>query len=128
MGTIQRVTRLEDEPLRMNSETLGNSKDQGCWKSLIDREKGSQDLSLGIGWLKPGEVHLLHHHEEASEFYYIIEGSGTITVADETVKATPGTTIYIPAGDKHKIVNDSDRDMIVLFGYNRPDWPSIWDE
>lgn len=128
MDQIKRVIRLEEVPLKTNAETTGNPKDQGRWKSLIDRQKGSRDLSLGIGWMKPGEVHLLHHHEEASEFYYILEGSATITVADEEVKVKPGTAIYIPVGDKHKIVNDAGRELVVLFGYNKPEWECIWDE
>ena len=49
-------------------------------------------------------------------------------VGEEKVKAVPGTTIYIPAGDKHKIVNDSEKELVVLFGYNKPEWKSIWDE
>ena len=125
---IKKVIQVEEVPLRENAETTGNPKDQGRWKSLIDKEKGSKDLALGIGWMKPGEVHLLHHHEEASEFYYILEGKGTITVGDEEVKAKPGTTIYIPAGDKHKIVNDGKGELVVLFGYNKTEWSSIWDE
>jgi len=128
MDQIKRVVHIEDVPFRENADTTGNPNDQGRWKSLIDKEKGSQDLSLGIGWLRPGEIHLLHHHEEASEFYYILDGTGTITVADEVVKVRPGTSIYIKAGDPHKIVNDGKKEMIVLFGYNKLEWPSIWDE
>ncbi len=128
MDQIKRVVRLEDVPLKTNAETTGNPKDQGCWKSLIDKQKGSRDLVLGMGWMKPGEVHLLHHHIDASEFYYILEGSATITIADEEVKAESGTAIYIPAGDKHRIVNDGERELVVLFGYSKPEWESVWDE
>lgn len=128
MHHIKRVVRLEEVPLKENAETTGNPKDQGCWKSLIDKEKGSRDLFLGIGWMKPGEIHLFHHHEDSSEFYYILEGSATITVANEVVKSEPGTTIYIPAGDKHKIVNDGKGELVVLFGHNKTEWGTIWDD
>jgi len=128
MDKITKVVHLEEVPMVTNADTTGNPKDEGRWKSLIDKEKGSKDLSLGIGWLRPGEVHLLHHHEDASEFYYVLEGSGTITVGDEVAKATPGTAVYIPAGDTHGIINDGEEEMVVLFGYNKPEWTSIWDE
>ena len=128
MEPIKRFVRVEDVPLKMNADISGNPRDQGCWKCLIARETGSQDLSLGMGWMKPGEVHPLHHHVKASEFYYVLEGSATMTVAGEEFKATPGTAVYIPAGDTHRIVNDGEGELVVLFGYNRPEWENIWDE
>lgn len=128
MSEIKRIIRPANIEVIYNAEISGNPEDQGRWKSLIDKEKGSKDIALGIGWLGPGEVHLLHHHEKASEFYYILEGTGIITVADEAAKVGPGTATYIPAGEKHKIENDATTDLVVLFGYNRVDWESIWDE
>ena len=128
MNKIRRIVRVEEVPSQGNAETTGNPEDQGRWKSLIGKESGSKDLALGIGWLKPGEVHLLHHHEKTSEFYYVLEGSGRVTVAGEEVEVGPGTVIYIPAGDKQRIMNNGDKELVVLFGYNHTDWGNIWDE
>lgn len=128
MAEIKRFVHQEDVPFKLNTDTTGNLNDDGRWKSLIDKEKGSQDLLLGIGWLKPGEVHLLHHHTTASEFYYILEGSATVTSGDEVEKVRAGTAIYIPAGDRHKIVNDGDQELVVLFGYNELEQDYIFDE
>ena len=44
------------------------------------------------------------------------------------VKAKPGTAIYIPAGDKHRIVNDGSQELVILFGYSKPEWLTMWDE
>ncbi len=128
MNKIRRVVRVEEVPSRRNAETSGNARDQGHWKSLIGKDSGSTDLALGIGWLKPGDVHLLHHHEETSEFYYVLEGSGRVTVAGEEVEVGPGTVIYIPAGDKHRVINNGDKELVVLFGYSNTDWGNTWDE
>lgn len=119
--------RVEDQKFIRNVEAHGEPRDQGIFKELISKEI-SNDLYLGIGWLKPGEIHILHHHPKASEFYYAVEGSAKITVNDETVIAEPGTAAYIPAGAKHKIVNDRKETFVVLFGYNYPEYVSIWDE
>jgi len=128
MTDIRRFVSEEDVPLEVNTDTTGNAKDDGRWKSLIDQGKGSRDLVLGIGWLNPGGVHLLHHHTGASEFYYILEGSATITSGGDVRRVRPGTAIYIPAGDQHKIVNDGDQELAVLFGYNRLDIDYVFDE
>ena len=106
-----------------------NPKDQGRSKTLISSELNeSDDLRVGVGWLEPGEVHILHHHPDASEFYYIAEGSAKITVGDRVFDTKPGTAIYIPTEDKHKIVNDGEQTLVVLFGYNRGRYHTIWDE
>lgn len=129
MKKISRFTHIDDAPLIRNVDVPGaDPRDEGIFKELITEETGSTDLYLGIGWLKAGEVHILHHHPKASEFYYIVDGSSEIIVDDETEQVRPGSVIYIPAGAKHKIVNNTDKTCVVLFGYNVPQHVCIWDE
>jgi quercetin dioxygenase-like cupin family protein len=129
MKKISRFTHIDElESMRNADMPSGDPRDQGVAKHLILEETGSTDISLGIGWLKPGEVHILHHHPKASEFYYIIEGSSEITVDDEVEQVRPGSAVYMPAGAKHKIVNNTDKTCVILFGYNYPKYTSIWDE
>ncbi len=125
----RRFIHIDDVEFIGNADIHGEPRDEGVFKKLISEENGSKDISLGIGWLKPGEVHILHHHPKASEFYYVIEGSSEITVDDETRQATAGMAVYIPAEAKHKIVNNTDKTCTILFGYNYPKSDtSIWDE
>ena len=44
----------------------------------------------------------LHYHERCTEFYYILEGTGTMQVGDETVEVRPGSAILIPPGCPHR--------------------------
>lgn len=129
MKKISRFTHIDELEYMRNADMPGGDpRDQGVAKHLISEETGSTDISLGIGWLKPGEVHILHHHPKASEFYYIIEGSSEITVDDEVEQVRPGSAVYMPVGAKHKIVNNTDKTCVILFGYNYPKYTSIWDE
>ena len=129
MKKMSRFTHIDDVPLIKNVDVPGaDPRDEGIFKELITEETGSTDIYLGIGWLKAGEVHILHHHPKASEFYYIVDGSSEITVEDETEQVRPGSVIYIPAGAKHKIVNNTDKTCVVLFGYNVPKHVCVWDE
>ena len=43
-----------------------------------------------------------HYHKECTEFYYIIEGRGTLEVGDGTVELEPGTCIMIEPGTPHR--------------------------
>ena len=56
-----------------------------------------------------GEVHQveihdarLHYHERTDEFYYIIDGEGTMTLDDEEIELHQGVVVYVPRGVKHK--------------------------
>jgi len=44
----------------------------------------------------------LHYHERTDEFYYVIDGRGTMTLDDEEVELHKGVVVYIPRGVRHK--------------------------
>jgi mannose-6-phosphate isomerase-like protein (cupin superfamily) len=127
MDTSKLVTYLQD--LKWIDNREGYPKDEGMFKRLISKDlSNSKDLNLGIGWLFPAQIHVLHHHPDASEFYFVILGTSKIIVEDRVIEAKPGITVYIPQNYKHKIINDSSDILIVLFGYNIPEYKIIWDE
>jgi mannose-6-phosphate isomerase-like protein (cupin superfamily) len=56
-----------------------------------------------------GEVHhveitdaKLHYHERTDEFYYVIDGQGTMTLDDDEIELHKGVVVYIPRGVRHK--------------------------
>ena len=56
-----------------------------------------------------GEVHhveiqdaKLHYHERTDEFYYVIDGQGTMVLDDQEIELHEGVVVYIPRGVKHK--------------------------
>jgi mannose-6-phosphate isomerase-like protein (cupin superfamily) len=60
-----------------------------------------------------GEVHhveiqdaKLHYHEKTDEFYYVIDGQGTMILDDEEIELHRGVVVYVPRGVKHKAVGD----------------------
>jgi mannose-6-phosphate isomerase-like protein (cupin superfamily) len=46
----------------------------------------------------------LHYHERTDEFYYVIDGQGTMVLDEETIELHQGVVVYIPRGVKHKAV------------------------
>jgi quercetin dioxygenase-like cupin family protein len=56
----------------------------------------------------------IHHREE--ETFYVLEGEMTFSVGDQTIKATPGTVVYLPRDVAHSFVIDSEqlRALILL--------------
>jgi mannose-6-phosphate isomerase-like protein (cupin superfamily) len=46
----------------------------------------------------------LHYHAKTDEFYYIIDGSGTMVLDGDTIEVHKGMVVYVPRGMKHKAV------------------------
>lgn len=44
----------------------------------------------------------LHFHQRTDEFYYVIEGEGTMRVDDHEIELHKGVVVYVPRGVKHK--------------------------
>jgi len=56
-----------------------------------------------------GEVHYveiqdakLHYHERTDEFYYVIDGQGTMILDDQEIDLHKGVVVYVPRGVKHR--------------------------
>jgi quercetin dioxygenase-like cupin family protein len=55
----------------------------------------------------PGGVVPLHVHEHKDEAFDVIEGEGVILVAGQEIRGTPGVLVFVPAGTRHGLRNDS---------------------
>ena len=75
-------------------------------RPLIDRTTSDiTQCSLAEETLPPGCAVTPHRHREIEEIYYILSGSGLMTVGDETRKVEAGDAIYIPRGNRHTLKN-----------------------
>jgi len=50
-----------------------------------------------------------HLHKVTQEAFYVLEGTLTLQVGDQTVKAPPGAYVFIPTGITHTYSNDEDK-------------------
>jgi len=69
------------------------------------RTCGAEHLTTTLAVIQPGGEQRIHsHHPE--QVYFIIEGSGLMTVGDETRRVCPGDCVFIPAAQPHGLKND----------------------
>jgi len=58
-----------------------------------------------------------HVHDGYDEVYYVLSGSGTITIGDDTHPLHPGTVVIIPAGTPHSLLAEDGRTLeFIIFG------------
>lgn len=75
-------------------------------RPLIDRTTSNiTTCSLAEEVLPPGRAVTPHHHNELEEIYYILSGTGLMTVGDERQPVGPGDAIFVPRGNRHTLEN-----------------------
>lgn len=83
----------------------------------LNEGTAARKLGAGFDVLAPGaQVCPYHFHHVQEEMFVILEGRGTLRVADEMVPIHAGDVIFIPPGPEypHHILNTSDAPMKYL--------------
>jgi mannose-6-phosphate isomerase-like protein (cupin superfamily) len=75
-------------------------------------------LTTSVVEIKPGGKQRIHSHVP-EQIYYILEGSGKMTVADETEKVVPEDCVFIPSNAPHGLINDGKK-MLKYFSAAAP--------
>ena len=66
--------------------------------------------------LKPGSGIGLHVQKE-DEIYYVLSGTGTMTLDGKTVNVTPGTAVLTRTGSSHSLRQTGSDDLVILINY-----------
>ncbi len=84
-------------------------------RPLIDRTTAPiTQCSLAEETLQPGKTVTPHHHEVLEEIYYILSGSGVMTIGEESQAVSAGDAIYIPKHHVHSLTNTGADEMKIL--------------
>lgn len=91
------INRLSDQP-------PFTTKDGSTIRSILDRTNAPvQNQSLAEASLPVGRATDRHYHKLSEEFYFILEGAGSMEIDGETREVGPGDAILIPANAWHQI-------------------------
>ncbi|QKF83326.1 cupin domain-containing protein [Halarcobacter ebronensis] len=103
---ISTLPQIDDNEL--DSEIY--EKPWGFYKStLLAKHVQSKIITL----FPKGELSL-QKHKRREEHWIVIKGEGEIILEDSTLKAEQGRYVYIPKGCKHKVINTSLEDNLIL--------------
>ena len=62
--------------------------------------KSGDELRVAMVNFSPGAINVFHTHT-FNQILYVTEGTGIVATESEEVTVTPGTFIFIPAGERH---------------------------
>ena len=91
------------------------TKDGSTIRSLLDRRNSSAaNQGLAEATVPPGGAAEPHRHPRSEEIYYILSGTGRMTIGDEARDVGPLDAILIPPGTRHAIANTGDQPLVFL--------------
>jgi quercetin dioxygenase-like cupin family protein len=94
-------------------ERLGLGPHQSSIKAGVDHGMGSLavlESTVGPGF--PGPV--LHEHEQMVDSFYVLDGTLSFQLGDETVEASGGSYALVPPRNAHAFANNSDDSVTLL--------------
>ena len=94
-------------------ENLPNPEQNRPWgeyEILLD-EKNVKVKRIRV---KPNKRLSYQYHNKRREQWIVVQGNLTIILDDEKVFRSPGESIHIPLGAKHRAWNETDEDIVFI--------------
>jgi quercetin dioxygenase-like cupin family protein len=94
--------------------------------SRLFRDRLTIPVQVQIWKLEPGASEGDHTHpsddpaDNWEELYYVLSGTGTITIDDEPREIAPGDAILVPAGVDHGLYASGEESLRILLIFGRP--------
>ena len=122
-ATAKPVIRMPAEPAGNEGVTLGGHPMVFLVTGENTRHTSMFDWTIPAGFATGRHVHAVQE-----ETFYLLEGECEWHVGDKTVRATPGTYLFIPPGVPHNITNVSAKPARVLMTVSPPGHEHYFEE
>jgi quercetin dioxygenase-like cupin family protein len=87
------------------------------WRTLLSADQTtSEALTAGVAEIAPGQELKVHRHTPP-EMYYILAGSGLVTIDGVAREVGPQTVVFIPGGAAHGIRNAGEETLRFLYAF-----------
>ncbi len=104
------VSTLESQGAPEATEHLKDYRPWGWFESLIL----SPSYQVKRLHVYPGSRLSLQSHKHRSEHWVVVSGSATVSRDDEVFTLESNQSVYIKAGQKHRLANETDVPLIVI--------------
>ena len=94
---------------------LYETKDGSLIRELMHPEvHGNSNQSLAEATVPVGSRTFLHRHRKSEEIYHITQGTGLMSLDNDTFSVRGGDTVCIQPGTSHRIKNTGDVPLKIL--------------
>ena len=104
------------EYISMENPTPGES----YRPEILTKDQNAENLGGMFGLLPPGTQVPYHYHKERESLIMIISGEATEIVEGKETTIKAGDVLFIPAMEKHMVINNSEEDLRYLEFFTCP--------
>ena len=90
--------------------TSSDTRPWGSWH-VLDEADGFKVKRIVV---TPGSRLSLQKHEFRAEHWFVVSGTATCTVGDQTIVLAPGEAVDIEVGQAHRIANQGDETLVLI--------------
>jgi len=87
---------------------------------LLTQGHGAKHLGGVFGLIPPGSPGVYHYHEQRESIIIVIRGEATEIIEGKEIPVREGDVLFIPAGEKHGIVNRSGSEFRYIEFFTHP--------
>jgi mannose-6-phosphate isomerase len=82
--------------------------------SELSDQGGSKDVIIKRLEVYPGKRFSYQQHEQRSEHWYTVSGQGIAVINDNNISLSPGESVEIKIGDKHRLDNRQGTESLIV--------------
>ncbi|MBA2517971.1 MAG: cupin domain-containing protein [Solirubrobacterales bacterium] len=90
------------------------SNQMGVLNTDLAKQLDADTLGARLWRLAPGQASTKHRHEQQSELYVLLEGTGRMRVGGELLTLDPLSVVLVEADTVRQLFNDTDADALWL--------------
>ena len=94
------VININDVPVNITENVNGFFGGKVCGQFAVNAKQGAEKVHLGLVRFAPGARNKFHTHKN-EQIMIVTEGRGIVATKEKEYICTPGTIIYLPAGEVH---------------------------
>ena len=98
---------------------------KGDSRHLVSPENGASRLTMNYSIFQAGQEFPQHMHDISADVFIVLEGGVSVRQGDSYVPIHTGDFAYIPSGEVHGTVNQTDEQAILISFQSPPD-PSLY--
>ncbi len=103
------------EVIQVSTQPWYEAEDRAVAREIASpRNSRARQLSIADIIIPAGVSVKPHYHEVIEEIYYVVAGSGVMTVEDRTRRIGPGDAVVILPGERHSVANDTDSELRLI--------------
>ncbi|MEG0308573.1 MAG: cupin domain-containing protein [Clostridium sp.] len=72
------------------------------------------DITSEVYFFKPNQILNKHRHPSGDQIFVILKGKGKMMVGDGAYDICEGSTVFVPAGEWHEIINGTECEMAAV--------------